>query len=74
MPLYEYDCPQCRQTFEELAPASRNADTATCPACGAAHARKRMSTFAGRMGQRRTTSAPAGGCATGACCFNGACQ
>jgi putative FmdB family regulatory protein len=34
MPLYEFDCPDCRRPFEILVPNARAAGGATCPACG----------------------------------------
>lgn len=49
MPIYEYDCPGCGQQFEEL--VSSAATEVTCPSCGAAHPRRRLSTFVGKMGQ-----------------------
>ena len=35
MPIYEYSCPSCGKTFEEFMRASDNAETASCPVCGA---------------------------------------
>jgi putative FmdB family regulatory protein len=32
MPLYEYYCPSCNTTFEQLRPMSRSTEPATCPA------------------------------------------
>ncbi len=33
MPIYEYHCPKCRETFEELR-KSVDDDVAPCPVCG----------------------------------------
>jgi len=33
MPIYEYQCPKCRETFEELR-RSVDDDVAPCPVCG----------------------------------------
>ncbi len=71
MPIYEFDCAACRATFEELVPSERAAADVACPKCGAQHPTKRMSTFAGRMGQ--SAPAAAGGCPSGGCCLDGAC-
>jgi len=74
MPLFEFGCEQCTATFEELVPSEKAAGAVTCPQCGSASVRKRISTFASRMGQsaRRAESAPSP-CATGSCCLNGNC-
>lgn len=32
MPLYEFECPNCRKTFEKLTKRT-NVKTATCPKC-----------------------------------------
>ncbi len=46
MPIYVYRCDRCQERFERLVPISANSATATCPNCGAADARKQISTFA----------------------------
>ena len=33
MPIYEFRCPSCGQTFELRRPLSRASDTAACPDC-----------------------------------------
>ena len=33
MPMYQYVCPTCGKTFEELLPIDQR-DSAVCPACG----------------------------------------
>jgi putative FmdB family regulatory protein len=33
MPIYEYKCPQCGETFELRRPMSQATDPAQCPAC-----------------------------------------
>lgn len=43
MPIYEFECGECGERFEELVPAGT--DRARCPACGAAEAQRRFSTF-----------------------------
>ena len=34
MPIYEYQCPQCQNVFEEWLKASEMTDTYACPQCG----------------------------------------
>jgi putative FmdB family regulatory protein len=45
VPIYEYRCTSCEETFEELVSASANASP-PCPACGAAEAKRLFSMFA----------------------------
>lgn len=46
MPIYVYRCERCKERFERLVPMSANSANASCPNCGAADARKQISTFA----------------------------
>ena len=66
MPLYEFECQRCRQVFEELVRAGSAGEALRCPSCGEQDVRKKMSTFAGRMGQGKAPERPP--CADGACC------
>ena len=43
MPIYEFECGECGERFEEL--TSAGTDSARCPACGADGAGRRFSTF-----------------------------
>jgi putative FmdB family regulatory protein len=64
MPLYEFDCPDCRRPFEILVPNARAAGGATCPACGSREVTRRLSTFSAMTAS--TPSQP--GCAQAASC------
>jgi len=44
MPLYEYNCLECNDKFEEL--VSSNDATVKCPNCGSEKTVKQFSTFA----------------------------
>ena len=69
MPLYEYRCDDCQQTFEALVRAGQ-ADEAGCPTCGTSEVRRLLSVFsAPRSGARGGdgAAAPSGGCCGGAC-------
>jgi putative FmdB family regulatory protein len=64
MPIYVYRCERCKERFERLVPMSANSATATCPNCGAADARKQLSTFASiekTISTSQTSCAPTGG-------------
>jgi putative FmdB family regulatory protein len=41
MPIYEFLCPECGDRFEEL--TSAGTDSAECPRCGSAQARRVLS-------------------------------
>ena len=43
MPIYEFECEECGQRFEDLVAAGT--ETVPCPSCGVAGARRRLSTF-----------------------------
>ncbi len=42
MPLYDYDCPDCEQTFEKRV-SMTDADNVRCPHCGSPHTRRKIS-------------------------------
>lgn len=56
MPLYEYECPGCGRSFEKLVRASQ-ADAIECPNCGGKHAKRKLSVFAFKGGQTRSSGA-----------------
>jgi putative FmdB family regulatory protein len=43
MPIYEFECEECRSRFEELVPAG--ADAIACAECGSARTRRLVSAF-----------------------------
>ena len=49
MPIFEFVCSECEQPFEELVFGS-NTDDIVCPSCGSEQVRKKMSTFASKIG------------------------
>ncbi len=49
MPIYEFVCQDCEQPFEELVFGSQ-IDGVVCPACGGHQVRKKMSSFASKIG------------------------
>jgi len=61
MPIYEYRCENCGESFEKLVKLSdRNAEV-ECPACGSKNAKKALSLFG--MGAGKGNSS-AGSCGT----------
>ncbi|MGH9093290.1 MAG: FmdB family zinc ribbon protein [Acidimicrobiales bacterium] len=70
MPIYEYRCKTCDETFELRRPAAESSAPATCPA--GHDARRVLSVFA-TVGASGTEQAamPAGGCGPGCACAAG---
>lgn len=46
MPLYQYKCRDCEQSFERRLPMSQSADVQVCPECGSEDTRKQLGAFA----------------------------
>ncbi len=65
MPIYEYQCPTCKERFEKLVRSSNAQLEVSCPACGGTGARRLVSTFAsiglGSSGGGSASCAPSGG-------------
>lgn len=71
MPIYEYECKQCGERFEELVFGD---ETPSCPKCSAANAEKLLSCSCFKMPGNGGMSAPASsngkscaGCSGGNC-------
>ena len=80
MPIYEYRCVECDQSFEAFVRSGR--DDAECPTCHGSHLTREMSTFAARGSNGDGASAAmsaiasnggaagrmgGGGCGSGSC-------
>jgi len=65
MPLYEFECTQCHEPFEELVRASQTISEVTCPNCGSRKVKKKLSTFAAKV------TASGGGVAAAPVCAPG---
>jgi len=74
MPLFEFTCDHCSTTFEELVASAQFTLALSCPACGSTTIRKRVSTFASRVGHVSLVADPTPSCASGTCCLNGNCN
>lgn len=46
MPLYEYYCSECQETFEVLQSMGAGSEGLSCPHCGAEEVEKQFSAFA----------------------------
>jgi len=49
MPIYEFQCQECGNPFEELVFSSSKISELTCPSCGSENIRKKMSIFASKV-------------------------
>lgn len=64
MPIYEYRCPECDETFSKLQRMGADAREVVCPKCGHAGAERQLSGFA-------SASSSSGPCASGPGCGAG---
>ncbi len=75
MPIFEYECSDCKKKFEEL--VSGPATKPECPSCRSTNTKKLLSVFAAQVGSGKT-EAPScargdfggGGCCGGFGCGN----
>lgn len=67
MPLYEYQCEDCRRSFTLLQSVHTQPGETVCPDCGGRRSRRLLSSFASKS-QGGGESGPAGGgCAPSGC-------
>ena len=71
MPLYEFACRRCHNTFERLISFATAEEGVACPSCGEPEARRLISTFAafskGAAGEVNAFAGGSGGCCGGGC-------
>ena len=67
MPLYEFQCTDCKDEFEELVRSSAAIAEVSCPECGSQHVRRKVSLFASKVSAGGSFSAApaASSCSTG---------
>jgi putative FmdB family regulatory protein len=63
MPLYEYQCQHCRESFEKIVRFYEAEQLPTCPNCGSTDTRKKISAAAALGGSSSGSSG--GGCGSG---------
>lgn len=59
MPLYEFQCTDCNDEFEELVRSSSAVAEVKCPVCGSQHVRRKVSLFASKVVGGGGIAAPA---------------
>jgi putative FmdB family regulatory protein len=67
MPIYEFRCRKCKQTFEVIYRNREDNQSVTCPECKSTRTQRLMSTFAGKIGNTSTGGASCGSCAATSC-------
>ena len=69
MPLYEYSCENCGETFEELISLRDRDSQRVCPTCGSEQVQRLISAFAvGKSSAKAAASAVScPTCSTGVC-------
>ncbi len=68
MPLFEFQCTDCKDEFEELVRSSTAVVEVKCPQCGSQHVKRKLSVFASKMsrgGGSTTATAASAACSTG---------
>jgi putative FmdB family regulatory protein len=66
MPLYEFECKECDETFEQLVRNTSASQAVTCPTCGSPKVEKKISVCAARVsGGESFSGASAATCAPG---------
>jgi putative FmdB family regulatory protein len=69
MPLYEYVCPGCGESFEKRVPVAE-ADQMPCPHCGTPRTNRQLPRITLNLQNAHTipVSASGGTCSSGSCC------
>jgi len=68
MPIFEFQCQECGNPFEELVFSSSAIAELTCPNCGSENIRKKLSTFASKVAGKTsfgTGNSNSSSCSTG---------
>lgn len=64
MPIYEFDCHDCGEQFEELVFNLAKVGQIDCPQCGSAEVHKRISLTASNMKSNGGSASPSPSCTT----------
>lgn len=68
MPLFEFECEECGERYEELLRSSSATDEVSCPKCGSARAHRLQSGFSTSCSQGSGKAASSG---AGSSCGSG---
>jgi putative FmdB family regulatory protein len=67
MPIYEFKCRKCGETFDVLFRSRDEKLAVACPKCKSTRAQRQMSAFAGKIGNTGAGGASCGSCAATSC-------
>ena len=67
MPIFEFKCGKCKETFEVFFRSRDEKVAIACPKCGSKRAKRQMSSFAGKVGNTSAGGAGCGSCAATSC-------
>ncbi|MGW8319661.1 MAG: FmdB family zinc ribbon protein [Candidatus Promineifilaceae bacterium] len=65
MPIFEFDCKNCGETFDKLVRSSSAISDVTCPSCSSPQVKKRLSLFSSRGSASSSAASSAASCAPG---------
>ena len=67
MPIYEFDCSDCGDTFDKLVRSANRVSEVTCPTCDSHDVKKKLSLFSSRIsgGTRSSSASAQAACAPG---------
>jgi putative FmdB family regulatory protein len=71
MPIYDYRCPACDESFERLIDAGEDRDAIACPKCQNPRSQRLLSRFAGHSGGAKNggmATQSAHTCGSPSCC------
>jgi putative FmdB family regulatory protein len=74
MPIYEYECCNCCESFERL--VFRSDEPVSCPKCESSNVNKKMSVFGFKSGGDKGAASSRVGASTSGCsgCAGGSCS
>lgn len=67
MPIYEFKCRKCGNTFDVLFRSRDEKVAVACPECKSTRTRRQMSAFSGKIGNTSAGGASCGSCAATSC-------
>jgi putative FmdB family regulatory protein len=73
MPIYEYFCASCKETFETLRPAQQADQPCECPSCRKESSQRVLSLVANSVVATSSAGAPVMTASSGGGCCGGAC-
>jgi putative FmdB family regulatory protein len=67
MPIYEFDCHSCGESFDKLVRSANQVSEVTCPTCDSPNVKKKLSLFSSKVsgGSRSSVSSAPSSCAPG---------